>query len=388
MNCHHLALALLACMLLCSCGTAPAKAGAPPPPPVGVASPIAKDHATIRVITGHLEAAETVELKPRVSGTVVAVAVKDGAFVAAGDVILRIDPADSQAAVARAEADLAQATAQLTQTEQQFARTSKLVDGNLISGQQADDAATAVQAATAERAAAEAALHTAKLDLERCAVRSPIAGTIGRILTTVGNVVQGGGPVPPTLCAVIHRTDVVRAVADLDETAWRTLAPRVAAGETIPVTVGLSGEDGLPHSGSLTFTANQIDSATGTIRLYAELPNPKGLLTHGAFARIGIEISAPRTVLLVHERAILAQVATRYVLTVDAQGATAFRPVKLGERVGQFRVVEQGLAAADRIAVNNLAKIFFPGMTVTPVPATMETLENATPPAEAAGKPQ
>jgi len=350
--------------------------GQMPPPPVGVATPISRELPIERVLTGRIEAVETVELKPQVSGKILSLEVKDGAKVTAGQILMRIDPATFQAALARYEAEVMRAKARLAQAELLRRRNSELADGNLVSRQASDDANAAADAAKADVAAAEAGLLNARLDLDHCELKAPIAGIIGRINNTPGNLVQGGGPVPATLITTIQRSDTVRAVADLDENTWALLAPRVAAGEPVRIRVGLAGETTLPHATTLSFTANQVDSATGTMRLYAELANPAGILTPGAFARIAVEIAPPRPVLLVHERAILAQLATRYVLTVDAQGGTAFRPVQLGERVGELRMVTGGVGPDDRIAVNNLAKIFFPGMPVTPVPASMETTVN------------
>jgi len=95
----------------------------------------------------------------------------------------------------------------------------------------------------------------------------------------------------------------------------------------------------------------------------------------GAFARVRLQIGEPRPVLLVNERAVQAQLNTRFVYTVDGQGVTAIRPLVLGETVDQYRVVLDGLKAGERIAVTNTAKIFFPGMPVDPQPADMATLE-------------
>jgi multidrug efflux pump subunit AcrA (membrane-fusion protein) len=124
----------------------------------------------------------------------------------------------------------------------------------------------------------------------------------------------------------------------------------------------------------VTFVDNRIDSGSGTIRIRASLADPQHLLTPGAHARIAIEEAAPRPVLLIHEQAVQAQLATRYVLTVDAAGITAFRPVTLGTAHGALREVT-GLAPTDRIVATNLGKVFFPGMPVAAQPVDMETLQ-------------
>jgi membrane fusion protein, multidrug efflux system len=369
----RIAIICLPLLVLAACGTPPA-AHQPPPPQVGVAMPLARELPVVRELSGRIEATQTVELSPQVSGKIARVLVADGAEVQVGDAIVEIDPEQFAAALARAEANVAQAEAQLRLATDARERNAKLFKENVVAQQVFDDSVSSAAAAEAALAAARAALTSAKLDLSYAVVRAPIAGKLGRIMTTAGNLVQGGGAMPPSVITTLVSVDPVEAVFDLDEVTWRHLAPRVASGERIAIRVGLAGEEGFPHAGQLTFANNAIDSASGSIRLRAAMPNPERLLTSGAYARIAIEVEAPRPVLLVHEQAILAQLATRYVLTVDDKGITAFRPVQPGPAHGPLREVS-GLGPEDRIAVTNLAKVFFPGMPVSPTPVAMDTLQ-------------
>lgn len=368
-------------LALAGCGGDPAKAGPPggmPPPQVGVASPISRELPVVRELTGRIEAVEFVELRPRVGGVINQVLVNDGAEVKPGDVLMEIDPRPLAATVARAEAELASAEARLTQTQRELERARKLLDDQVISRQIYEDDESAVTVAQAQRAAAKAMLDSAKLDLGFTRVSSPIAGRLGKVLVNAGNVVQGGGPVPATHLATIVSLDPVYVAFDLDETAWNRIGLRLreaaAGGASIPVQVGISGETGFPHAGTVAFADNQIDSASGSIRLRARVANPDRQLMPGAFARVRIETDAPRPVLLIHEEALLSQLATKYVLTIAEGGATVFRPVRLGEQVGRLRVVTDGLTLGDALVVTNLAKVFFPGMMVQPTPVDMETL--------------
>ncbi len=390
------ALAVLGATLaaLASCGGQPeahAAGGGMPPPPVGVAAPIPRELPVVREITGRLEAVQTVELRPRVSGVVERVLVADGAEVKEGDVVLEIDQRVFVANLAKASADVARAESRLDQARILFGRAKNLVEQKIVSQQSYDDAAAAVKTGEAEVAAAKATRDSAQLDLGYTKVTAPVGGRIGKVVTTTGNLVQGGGPVPATLIATIVTIDPVYAVFDLDETTWNAIGGRLRAaaggGAAVPVAVGLAGESGYPHHGNVAFVDNQIDSASGSIRVRARLPNADRALVSGAYARIQLEIAAPRPVLLINERAVQSQLTTRYVLVVDDQGGTSFRPVKLGDSVDQLRVVDGGLAPTDTIAVNNLSKIFFPGMPVTRVPASMLTGENDAPPAGAPGAP-
>lgn len=375
-------LAIISVIALSGClGEKPHGAGGHhmPPPQVGVAAPIARSLAPVKEMTGSIEAVETVELNPRVGGVVTKVHVADGVEVKAGDGILDIDDLPLKAAVARAQAQVASAEARQALAKLQMERGKRLVQDQVISRQLFDDQEAAVHSADADLAAAKAAALSADLDLGYAKVTAPISGRIGKILTTVGNLVQGGGPAPPTHITTLVSVDPVYVVFDVDEATWQQAGGRLraaaAGGEAIAVTVALMGETGFPHTGHVVFVDNRIDGGSGAIRVRAKIANSDHRLTPGAFARVRMETGPARAVVLVHERAVLSQLTTRYVLGVAADGATSFKPVQLGESVGHLRVVEQGLTADDRIAVLGLAKIFYPGMQVAPAAASMETLE-------------
>ncbi|GDY11530.1 MexE family multidrug efflux RND transporter periplasmic adaptor subunit [Planctomycetota bacterium] len=358
----------------------------------------------LREVTGRIESPQVIALRPQVGGTITQVLVADGAAITAGQLLFTLDAAPWQAIVVRSEAEIARAEARSNQAKLQFERAKKLVADQVVSPQVYEDAESALRIAEADVAATRAALVSARIDLEHTRIVAPSAGRIGQVQAVAGNLAQANGPAAGTLLAVLNTVDPVDVAFDLDEAVWaklgdqlrqaadaagaathaQTAAAQRAAVRAVPVRVGLSSETGFPHVGSVRFVDNKIDPATGTIRIRASLPNPAGKLTPGAFARVQIELEPPRPVLLVNERAVLAQLATRYVLTVDDQGATAFRPVQLGASIDGLRVVVGGLGPNDRIAVNNLSKIFFPGMPVTAVPADMQTLANFPPPGPAA----
>jgi RND family efflux transporter MFP subunit len=228
-------------------------------------------------------------------------------------------------------------------------------------------------------AAAQAALRLAQLDETRATVTAPITGRLGRILTTAGNLVQGGGPVPATVLTTLVSIDPIYAIMDLDEASYVTIAPRLSASvegkKPVPVQIGLSDETGFPHAGSITFVDNQIDNASGSIRIRASVPNPKKTLTPGAFVRVRLTVSDPKPTILIHEQTVQAKLLTRYVLVVDEKGITTFCPVVLGPAHGSLREVLSGLNVNDTIVATNLAKIFAPGMPVIPLPVDMETLK-------------
>jgi membrane fusion protein, multidrug efflux system len=386
-------LVLITSITLAGCGGGQPQGGGHqmPPPMVGVASPIMRELAPEKEMTGAIEAVETVQVSPQVSGVVVKVHVADGAEVKAGDPIIDIDDKPFVAAVARAKAEVARAESQLALAKLQFTRSKQLVDGQVISRQQYDDNQAAVQTGEAALAAAKAALITSELDVGYAHITAPIAGRISRVLSTVGNQVQGGGPVQPTTITTLVSIDPIYVAFDVDEGTWQKVGQRLRGGTTggaaVPVSVGLMGEQGHPHVGQVVFVDNRIDGTNGAIRIRARLPNPDHTLTPGAFARVRLETGAAKPVVLINERAVLSQLNTRYVLGVKETGETVFRPIRQGAAIGNLRIVEEGLSVGDRIVVVGMAKVFYPGMPVNPVPASMETLEMATPAGAPAGAP-
>ena len=372
-------LPLFSVLFIASCGGDHAADGhhGMPPPQVGVAAPIMRELATERQLTGTIEAIEVVQLNPQVSGLVTRVYVADGAEVKAGEAILDIEKAPFIAAAERASAEVARAESRAHIANLQLQRGKNLVADKVISVQQFDDLEAAVKIAGADVAAAKAALVTAQLDLGYTKVSAPINGRIGKILTTVGNLVQGGGPVPPTYITTLVSLDQVYVTFDVDENTWNVLGGKLRAsltgGEPVPVAVGLIGENGHPHLGKVVFVDNRIDQGSGSIRVRAKLENRDRQLTPGAFARVRLQIAPPKPVILVHERAILSQINTRYVYTVGDDQKTQMRPIRLGESVGALRIVEEGLSTTDSVVVIGHAKLFMPNMQIAPQPANMET---------------
>jgi RND family efflux transporter MFP subunit len=370
-------LILASVLALAACG-APPQMPQMPPPEVGVASPIARELPATRLLTGRIEPIDILEISPKVGGTVSRVLARSGALVEPGQALFELDPAPFQAAVARASAVVAEAEARLRQAVDARERNQRLLADKLVSQQVHDDSVNQAQAAEAALAAARAALGTAQLELDWTTVRAPIAGRLGLLSIAVGSQVQGGGAMPPSVITSLITVDPVYVGFDLDEASYHRLAPRLAASvrgeQPMTVRVGVSGQDGLPYSGRVVFTDNHIDPTAGTMRVRALIRGAEGALTAGAYARVSLETEPARPVLLVHEQAILAQLATRYVLTVGEQGVTAFRPVQVGQAHGEMREVS-GLAPNDVIVATNLAKVFFPGMPVAGKPVDMETLQ-------------
>ena len=377
--------------LLAGCMEEPAadasQGGMPPPPPVATAAALSQQWAPQLHLTGRLESSQQVDVRPQTSGRIIEVLVRDGAHVKAGDVLFRLEDAPLKARLAQAQAALARAEAQLLIAQQRDSRNRPLVDDDILGAQILDESEADMATATADITAAKATIQAVEVDLAYTTITAPIDGRVGRVLTTLGNVVQGGSGALGTHLLTLVYDQTIDVAFDLPEHHYLQHASRLQAAVNdnaeLPVNVMLDGHD-TPLQGTLFMIDNQTNAGSGVVRLYARIDNPQGQFIPGVFARIQLQLEEPRDVLLINERAVMAQLNSRYVYTVGEGGVTMFTPVKLGERMGDLRVVESGLTGEEQIAVTNLKKIFFPGMPVQPVPGDMTTASALTTPAQTA----
>lgn len=369
-------LGMLAAAVLAACSSqaAPGEA-AMAPPEVSVAQVLARPIAQWDEYTGRVVAAETVELRPRVSGYVDRVAFHEGDEVSKGDLLFVIDQRPYRAALARAQAQLAQAQSEQQLAQSQDARAKELLEASAISREDFETRRAASAHGSAGVRAAQAAVTAAQLDLEFTQIRSPIDGRAGRALVTSGNLAQADA----TLLTTVVSLDPVHVYFQTDEQdflAYQALSrsgKRNAAGNA--VRVGLANEQGYPHTGQVDFTDNQVDPDTGTIRARAVVANPDRVFTPGLYARVQLEGAAAAQALLVDERAVLTDQDRKYVYVLGEGNQAERRDIVPGRAVGNLRVVSQGLTAHDRVIVHGVQKVFFPGMPVTPQPVEMGATE-------------
>ncbi|MDB6141511.1 MAG: mexE, partial [Pseudomonas sp.] len=265
-------LAALALIVISACGQGPAVTAAPAAAKVTVAKVLEQPVNEWDEFTGRLEAPETVEIRPRVSGQIDKVAFVDGALVKKGDVLYQIDPRPFLSEVHRLEAQLQQARAALSRTGNEAQRGQRLLSSNAISAELADTRTTTAQEAKAGVDAIQAQLDLARLNLSFTQVTSPITGRVSRAEITAGNIVTAD--VTP-LTSVVS-TDKVYAYFDADERVflkYNDLARKGKRGQTTPVFMGLSNEEGNTHQGQMNFVDNQVNPKTGTIRGRAVFDN-------------------------------------------------------------------------------------------------------------------
>jgi membrane fusion protein, multidrug efflux system len=354
-------------------------AAAPQALPVSVATVVQSEVTTWDEFSGRLEAVERVDIRSRVAGTVQAVHFREGALVKKGDLLLTIDPAPYAADVERAEAQVAAALARQAYAQSEYERAQRLLDERAIAQREADERINAQREADANLRAARAALQTAQLSLGYTQVRAPVAGRVGRLEITVGNLVAAG-PGAPVLTTLVSVSPIY-ASFDADEQivtrALKTLplgAGARAQLDKIPVQMGIAGTAGsadTPFTGKLQLVDNQVDAASGTVRVRAVFDNADGSLIPGQFARLRMGQAKSSPALLVSERAVGTDQDKRFVMVVGADNKAAYREVKLGAHVGGLRIVTSGLQAQERVIVNGLQRVR-PGAVVDPQPVPMD----------------
>ncbi len=362
-----LAVSLLFAAVITACSSqAEPAAGMPPPPEVSVAQVLSKQVSEWDDFTGRVTAIETVELRPRVSGYVERVAYQEGQEVKKGDLLFVIDQRRYKAQLDQAQADLERARAEARLAQTQDARAQTLVEAKAISREEFETRRAATTQGNAAVRAAEAAVANAQLDLQFTQVRSPINGRAGRAAVTEGNLAQADS----TLMTTLVSQDPVFVYFEADEQSFLRYQALARDGKRAqsqnPVRVGLANEQGYPHEGTVDFTDNQVDAATGTIRARAVLRNPDRIFTPGLFARVQLEGSSSVKAMLIDEKAVLTDQDRKYVYVLGPKNAATRKDVQLGRIVDGLRVVNSGLAPTDKVIVHGVQKVFFPGMPVSP----------------------
>jgi RND family efflux transporter MFP subunit len=342
-----------------------------PQPLVTVAPPLASRVAQWDEFTGRFEAIERVEVRPRVSGYIDRVHFRDGSTVQQGDLLFTIDQRPFQIAVASAQADVAHAQAQIVFDEAEYKRAADLVKTAATPASTLDQRKANLDIAHAQQMTAEAALHTAQLNLEWSEVRAPIGGRVSDRRVDPGNLVAGGQS-GATLLTTIVRLDPIYFVFDGSEADYLRYTRLSVGGDRgssrdtpNPVRVQLADEKDWPHRGTMNFVDNEINAHSGTIRGRAVFDNKDLFLTPGTFGRLRL-YGGPLDALLIPDASVVSDQASKVVLCVGADGKVVSKPVTLGGMARGLRVIASGLTTSDRVVIGGLANPFVrPGVAVT-----------------------
>jgi RND family efflux transporter MFP subunit len=346
----------------------------PPPPRVTVAHPVRQPVVDYLEFTGNTQAINTVQLKARVQGFLEKILFKDGDMVKKGQLLFIIQQNTYQDQLDQAEAQILQQKANYDHAVIETARYTKLVQQRAAAQTDLDNWRYQRDASRAAMLAAQSASSLAKLNLDYTRVTAPFNGRIGRHLVDVGNLVGAG---EFTLLAAVNQIDPLYVYVTLNERdLYRVvgetgLSPAQAQNLRIPLDMGLVNETGYPHKGYFDFAAITLNPTTGTISLRGIFPNPDGKILPGSFARVRAPIvGSQKTALLVPEIALCYDQLGPYVLTVDEHNIVQHRSVKLGVRVGSYRVIQEGLTGDEWVIIQGQMRAF-PGRQVSPIRETL-----------------
>jgi membrane fusion protein, multidrug efflux system len=317
-----------------------------PPSPVTVAAAVSEDVPLYLDEVGHTVAREIVSVQPEVSGKITEIHFMDGADLKKGDLLFTIDPRPFEAQLNAAQANLAQSKAALDFAKIQFGRVQDLVESKAIARQDYDTRKNAVDVGEAQVKQNEAALDSARLNLDYTSIRSPIDGRAGHRLVDNGNVVTAN----TTTLLTIERMDPIYADFTVTESDFSEVQ-RNEAKRTLRVEVRLP-DDQKPEIGQLTFLDNSVQGSSGTVMLRATVPNPARHLWPGQFVNVRLVLATLPKAVLVPAAAPQDSAKGSFVYVVKQDSTAELRPVKLGQRQGELVVVEQGLQPGERVVMN------------------------------------
>lgn len=335
-------------------------AEAPPPAPAEVALLELQPRAA-RVTVEYVaetEAFNTVEIRPRVGGLLDRQEVVEGAHVKKGQVLFVIDSQPYLAARAEARAAVALAQAGTEQAERDYERVAPLSEMKAVSQQEFDAVRARRSAARAQVDAAQAALKTAELNLEYTTVTSPIDGIVGRAQIRVGGLVTAYS----TLLMTVYASDPMYVNFSVSERRMLELQHRYGITREKPnpaavFHVVLADGSEYPESPRLDFIDPAVDRRTGTLPVRLIVPNPRGELLAGQFARVLVDTDRLDNALLLPQRAVQELQGKTSVWVVDADNKAQSRDVKLGARIGPDWLVQDGLKAGERVVVEGMQKL-------------------------------
>ena len=348
------------------------------PAPVTVATPLQNQVVDWDEVTGRFEATRSVDVRARVGGYIQSVHFKDGDFVRQGQLLFTLDARPAQAALAAARAQLAQAQAQLSLARTELARSEGLLSSQAVSQAEVDSKRGAVAQGEAAVAAANAAIRARQLDVEFTRVTAPISGRVSDRRVDPGNLIGGGSSAGDVLTTIVSSAPIYFVFDGSEAMALKYQRDRAQG--AAPVRIRLQDETEFTHSGTLDFSDNAIDPASGTLRLRALVPNANGFIKPGMYGHAQLAGGGAYQAMLVPDTAISADGPRRVVMVVAKDGTVGAKPVQVGPVINGLRVIRSGLQPDDRVIINGLQRAR-PGQKVTAQNGEIKPSEKAANPA-------
>jgi multidrug efflux system membrane fusion protein len=324
------------------------------PQPVAAVAARRGDINIIQTALGTVTALRTVTVKPRVDGQLQDILYTEGQLVKQGDVIAQIDPVPLQVALAQAEGTLARDAAQLNNARLDSDRYKKLLAQDSIAQQQVDQQAALVRQLEGSVKVSQAQVDNAKLQLSYARITAPIGGRLGLRVVDPGNMVRGSDAAG---IAVITQVDPISVIFTIPQDALPRVLARLNAGEKPPVEAWDREQKNLLAKGALVTTDNQIDVATGTVKLKAQFPNKEAKLFPNQFVNVRMVVDTRRDVVVVPSAAVQRGTQGTLVYVVREDSTVALRTVGVGPTEGQLTAIESGLQAGERVITDGVDRI-------------------------------
>jgi membrane fusion protein, multidrug efflux system len=331
----------------CSSGKVQAAPAGPPPPLVSVVEARTQDVPRYLDEIGRNAALESVTVTPQVGGRIEERHFKDGDNLKKGQLLFVIDPRPYKAQLDAAQATLAQNKAALELAQIEFERDADILNTRAISKEDYDTKKNAVNVSKAQVEAAEAALETAKLNLEYCYIHSPIDGRAGARLVDVGNVVQTNS----TALLSIQRNDPIYANFTVTERDLPEVQKQLTHRTLKTLTWLPTDSASEARTGIVEFLDNTVQNGTGTVNLRATIPNGDRHFWPGQFVNVRLVLGTDQGAVLIPSEATQISQRGPFVFVVKSDDTAELRPVVLGQRQGSDVVVTGGLSAGERVVV-------------------------------------
>jgi len=350
-------LVLLVPLLLSACSDQEKtnKAEDRPLPSVVVEAVTAKDVAGQSEFVGRTEASQRVDVRARVSGTLLKRPFEEGAEVKEGAVLFEIDPAEFQANLLAAEAKLDKAQASLNENDRNLKRYEVLLQKETASEAQYDIAKSKADQSRGDVTAAQAEVERAKLDLSYATIASPITGRSGISDVDVGNII---GPDSGVLVTILDLDpmDVIFSVGERDYLNFME-ARKAGKAEEFTPQIRLANDKLYKYPGKVDVIDNKVDPATGTINVRLKFPNPDRLLVPGQYVSVLLTSSTPEKRIVIPQSAVQENQAGPFVLIVNGEGRVEARPIKTGDRIEDGVVVLDGLTEGETLVIEGIQKV-------------------------------
>ena len=337
---------------------------------VPVTSVVQQDVRLQSEYTGETYGQSDIQINPRVDGLIESLNFKEGNLVSKGQLLYTIDPLPYQAKVNEAQGALAEAQAGLARTKSDLDMIAPLAKINAVSQRELVAAQAAYDASKAKIQAAEASLEDSKIELGYCRIAAPISGLIGISKVRVGDYVRPG---PSSVLNTISDLGEMRVRFTLSEQEYLRIFREVTkenselkgAGQSI--SLKLSDGTLYQHTGKLSFTDRQIDPTTGAMTFEAAFPNPEKLLRPGQYVKVLVVTDVRKGALLIPQRAVIEMQGISQVYLLSDSSKVQMKIITTGPTYKDAYVVEDGLAAGDKIAFGG-TQLLRNGTVITPKP--------------------